>query len=99
MQKPILVQTNLWESMNKINNLKVYSKNAQLFHRDFDNEKWIKVFVYLNDIEIQNGPHCFVKGSQNKIINKYIRRESDTYIKTHFKKKDIKIFLWEKKEL
>ena len=59
--KPILSQTNYWKSITGDVNNRILSKNAQLFHRDFDNEKWIKIFIYLNDIDEKNGPHCFVK--------------------------------------
>jgi len=59
---PILTQTNCWVSINKDNNLNI---NAQQFHRDFDHERWIKIFVYLKDINMKNGPHCFMKGTHN----------------------------------
>ena len=87
--KPILTQTNLWKSINNsFDDIKL-SKSAQLFHRDFDNEKWLKIFIYLNDININNGPHCYVKGSQNKIINNKITRESDNFIKNNYNPNDI----------
>jgi len=34
-----------------------------MFHRDADDYKFIKLFVYLNDVQAENGAHCFVKGS------------------------------------
>ena len=86
---PILTQTNLWKSINNSFDNRNLSKSAQLFHRDFDNEKWLKIFVYLNDIGINNGPHCYVKESQDKIINNKIQRESDNFINNNFDKKDI----------
>lgn len=39
------------------------SNSAQLFHFDMDRIRWLKVFVYLNDVSIENGPHVFIKGS------------------------------------
>jgi Phytanoyl-CoA dioxygenase (PhyH) len=39
------------------------SKSAQLYHFDMDRIKWLKFFVYLTDITIDNGPHCYIAGS------------------------------------
>jgi ectoine hydroxylase-related dioxygenase (phytanoyl-CoA dioxygenase family) len=36
---------------------------AQYFHFDMDRIKWLKFFIYLTDVEPENGPHCFVAGS------------------------------------
>ena len=36
---------------------------AQHFHFDMDRFKWVKVFVYLTDVGLDNGPHMFVEGS------------------------------------
>jgi hypothetical protein len=36
---------------------------AQLYHFDFDRPKWLKVFFYVSDVDQDNGPHVFVKGS------------------------------------
>jgi ectoine hydroxylase-related dioxygenase (phytanoyl-CoA dioxygenase family) len=37
---------------------------AQFFHFDMDRLKWLKFFVYITDVEKENGPHTFVAGSQ-----------------------------------
>lgn len=95
--KPILSQTNYWKSITGKTNDAILTKNAQKFHRDFDHEKWIKIFIYLNDINNNNGPHCFVKGSQNKIIpNEKWGRHSDSWILQNFNKDDIKYFTGKK---
>lgn len=39
------------------------SEAAQYFHFDMDRIKWLKVFIYLSDVGIDNGPHSFVVGS------------------------------------
>jgi len=39
------------------------SKSAQLYHFDLDRIKWLKVFVYMTDVSLKNGPHAFIKGS------------------------------------
>lgn len=50
-------------------------KDAQLFHQDFTWNKFIKIFVYLNDVDLLNGPHRFVKNSFKNIPKKI----SDNY--------------------
>src|SRR5262245_14359400 len=39
------------------------AKNAQLWHRDPEDLKLIKVFIYLNDIGTDNGPFCYIPRS------------------------------------
>jgi hypothetical protein len=34
---------------------------AQLFHFDLERPKWLKFLIYINDINLNNGPHCYVK--------------------------------------
>jgi hypothetical protein len=36
---------------------------AQQFHWDMERIKWLRFFIYLNDIGSENGPHCFIRGS------------------------------------
>lgn len=36
------------------------SKEAQLWHRDPEDMKIIKVFIYLNDVGPENGPFCYI---------------------------------------
>jgi hypothetical protein len=38
-------------------------KGSQRFHRDFEGIKFIKLFIYLTDVSIQNGPTVYVGGS------------------------------------
>ncbi len=47
---------------------------AQLFHFDLERPKWLKFFIYLNDVDDNNGPHFFVpKSHKNLGIVKEIR--------------------------
>jgi len=39
--------------------------NAQLFHIDRHDFKFLKLFVYLTDVTPSTGPHTFVRGSHN----------------------------------
>ena len=36
------------------------AKEAQLWHRDPEDMKIIKVFIYLNDVGAENGPFCYI---------------------------------------
>ena len=40
-----------------------YGQFAQSFHYDLDTNAFCKIFVYLNDVNDDNGPHCFVPGT------------------------------------
>ena len=50
------------------------SSSAQLFHFDLDKPKWLKFFIFLNDVDENNGPHFYVpKSHKNSGIVKEIR--------------------------
>ena len=51
--------------------------NSQSWHIDFAHLKFLKVFIFLSDVQVEeNGPHMFVEGSQDhKII--YPENSSD----------------------
>lgn len=61
---PILVQTNMWHSFpgGWISRL---SGNGQAYHQDKEFVKFIKVFIYLTDVDISKGPHCYFVGSHH----------------------------------
>lgn len=81
---PILAQTNMWYSRS---NKK--GDQTQQFHQDYDDIKFLKVFIYLNDVDNQNGPHTYIKGSRNnKILPKKYKpsqRFNDEWIQKHYK--------------
>ena len=56
------------------------ASNAQQFHRDIDALKWLKVFVYLTDVDDHNGPHVYVEKTHK--LNRFIsfRRIKDDEI-------------------
>ena len=39
------------------------AREAQLFHYDRNCFRFVKLFVYLTDVEIDGGPHAYVRGS------------------------------------
>lgn len=61
--EPVLCQTNCWWSVANSTHRSNLSANAQLFHQDTEYLKFVKVFVYLTDVEKENGPHQYVQGT------------------------------------
>ena len=50
------------------------NEKTQYFHRDLDNFNFIKMFLYLTDVDINKGAHQYVVGSHNKTYNLKISR-------------------------
>ena len=59
-------------------------QEAELFHRDIDNVLWLKVFIYLTDVDANCGPHVFIPYSHR--INKFLsfKRFTDLEAKKEF---------------
>lgn len=63
---------------------------AQMYHFDFDRFKWLKLFIYLVDVDEHNGPHVFVKRThrydkrQNHLLKKNYVRLSDEEVEPIF---------------
>mgnify|MGYP001486375786 CR=1 FL=1 len=66
---------------------------AQLYHFDLDRIKWLKFFVYLTDVNENDGPHCYIEGTHKvfskpyKLIKKGYKRINDDEIFSYFDKK------------
>lgn len=56
---PILAQMDAWWSLPNGSQ----PEGPQIFHRDRDDFRACKLFVYLSDVGPTNGPHVFVRGS------------------------------------
>ena len=56
----------------------------QQCHRDYESMNFVKVFVYLTDVDQENGPHEYIKGSHkiNKLYDR--KRFSNETIKENF---------------
>lgn len=71
------------------------SEAAQLFHFDMDRIKWLKVFVYLTDVDADRGPHVFVAGSHRAggvpraLLRRGYARLSDEEVLDHFDPADV----------
>jgi hypothetical protein len=66
------------------------ARAAQLYHFDMDRPRWLKFFVYLTDVETENGPHCFVRGSHRtggiprELLSRGYARHEDKDVERHF---------------
>lgn len=62
-------------------------RNAQYFHWDNDFTKFFKMYIYLNDVDNNNGPHIYIPHTHKikKNENKLCRLYSDTNIKDNYK--------------
>jgi hypothetical protein len=63
---------------------------AQLYHFDLDRIKWIKVFIYLTDVDADDGPHSFILGSHRtggipqRMLQRGYVRLSDEEVLEHY---------------
>lgn len=55
------------------------AEHAELYHRDYDDLRFVKLFLYLTDVDVESGPHAFVRGShkQDKILRRTRFSEDD----------------------
>jgi len=86
---PIIFQTNSWWSCKY--NIK---DGTHSFHQDFEDIKFIKIFLYLNDINNDNGPHVYAKKSRNNLKlpnNKYkaSTRVTDKFVSNNYEVNEI----------
>ena len=72
-------------------------ESTQQYHQDYDDIKFLKVFIYLNNVDENNGPHSYVKKSLNNIdliknnSGKLSERYDDDNVKKYFSKNIINI--------
>ena len=70
------------------------SEAAQLYHFDMDRLKWLKIFIYLNDVTEENGPHRYIRGSHkigakpDHLLKRGYVRIPDEDLKEHYSKND-----------
>ena len=76
---------------------KASSDAAQLYHFDMDRVKWLKVFIYINDVNYENGPHCYIQkthkdGSKPKdILSRGYVRVLDKELKEIYQESQFKV--------
>ena len=85
---PVFAEVNMWWSIANKN--KPSLEAAQLYHFDLDATKWLKIFIYLTDVDINSGPHCYVEGthkyhnqSRDLLSRGYVRIEDDDILERY----------------
>jgi hypothetical protein len=74
------------------------AKAAQFYHFDMDRIRWLKFFIYLTEVGPDNGPHCFVAGSQRaggippELLSQGYVRHSDEEVLRHYSSERLKEF-------
>ena len=86
--KKVSINCSLFISLPKKNmqeNEKISA--AQMFHFDSDFSKFLKLYMYLNDVNKNNGPHIYAERTHNKKIKKHELQKgySDKQIFKHYK--------------
>ena len=80
--KPSIHSLNFWHSYTTPNG-KAESECAQEFHYDLDEFRWLKVFIFLTEVGIEDGPHIYIRGTHKvsakprALLNKGYGRISD----------------------
>jgi hypothetical protein len=59
-------------------------QQAEFFHRDVDDWRFAKLFVYLTDVTAINGPHIYVKNSSQSHLLGQIGRFRDEDVRKNF---------------
>ncbi|MBO9153622.1 phytanoyl-CoA dioxygenase family protein [Chitinophaga sp. GCM10012297] len=87
--RPVLDLVTMWWSTAVCGKVDL-SQAAQLYHFDMDRIKFLKFFIYLTDVDSQNGPHCYVRQSQ-RIKPKPVRKDGrikDEELMANYPKED-----------
>jgi len=91
--EPIQTQANCWFSVPHND-----TELQQKFHQDYTFKKLIKLFLYLTDVYMDNGPTVYVPGSFKNMVHPddyhVSQRVDDIFINTHYS--EIKYFTGEK---
>jgi hypothetical protein len=86
--KPTISNINMWWSFGG----RKQAEHAQLFHRDMDDWRFCKLFIYLTDVNEKAGPHIYVKSSSQSPKLRKIRRYKDSEIEETFGKENVMKF-------
>ncbi|MGF1569841.1 MAG: hypothetical protein ACFCVD_17525 [Nodosilinea sp.] len=84
---PVHVSSALWWSFPSTSDLLRQSKAAQVFHCDLDDFRFLKFFFYLTDVDVDSGPHLFIRGSHRKkpFFRQLLRgRASEDWLLQHY---------------
>lgn len=92
--EPFLVSVNMWWTTNY--STEASSEAAQKYHFDLERIKFLKFFIYLTDVEADNGPHVYVESSHKvfskpfKFLKRFYSRIDDNEIENYYGKNKIK---------
>lgn len=86
--KPVISNLLIWWSYPE----REQAEYAQLYHRDYDDIRFVKLFVYLTDVDENAGPHTYIKKSANSRKLRRPKRHSDQKIEQNFPAQDKMIF-------
>ena len=92
--KDIIYSSNIFISFNYKSAMSAdISSNALAYHSDCRYRKFFKVFIYLNDVDSSNGPHCFVKTTNRKKQDYFtsLRVYSDEEVSKYYKDEIVSI--------
>jgi hypothetical protein len=67
--EPVLAAVNMWWSTNYLKTAS--SEDAQQYHFDLERLKWLKIFIYLTDVNEENGPHMYVESTHKAFSKPY----------------------------
>jgi len=67
----------------------VGAQHAEHFHRDVDDWRFVKLFIYLSDVRSENGPHVFIRNSVSSSRLREIKRFSDAEVARAFVEEDV----------
>ena len=83
--KPVISNLSCWYSL-PVNEAPTES---QFFHRDKDDIKFLKLFIYLCDVDENGGPHIYVAGSAGDRKFRWRLRYQEHEVEARYSKEDI----------
>ena len=83
--KPTISNLSIWWSLVADGT----AQEAENFHRDVDDWRFVKFFLYLSDVDADAGPHHFVRGSHRRARFLKKRRLTDAEVRGVFGDKDM----------
>jgi hypothetical protein len=86
--RPIVDLVTAWRlcPMKEEHTQESLSRDALMFHVDLDRVMFLKLFVYLNEVGDENGPHCYIPGTHLERLPLCCtedRRYSDQELQAH----------------
>ena len=89
---PTISNVNAWWSFGH----RKKAQEAQNFHRDNDDIKFCKLFVYLTDVNKESGPHVYVENTVKSDKLRKVRRYEDDEVEAAFGEENIKTLIYPK---